>query len=158
MTFQQLIDNNRFQVSELLRQHHITYTNTQDGIRKAFDMHGDAFGIKLINILSKGNGSKTSNASTDTSDPNFIGPPVDTSGITGSDTSSSSDSGAFSLWGQLLSYVGKTGTTYQDFMGKINGTSSTSTSTTPANNLTWLYVGGGILALVVILILLFSKK
>lgn len=156
MNIEQLLQNNRFAVAELLRQNHITYTDIREGIRKGYEMQGDSFAIKLVNIISKDVSGW--DPATDTGPPPPDGS-VETENGTIVPDSGSGSRNFWDTWGNVLNYVGKTGSTYQQFMQNLSGTATNgprSTYTTQGSNLTWLYIGGGILLLIIVLILIFK--
>ena len=157
MNIDLLLSKNQFAVSELLRQNHILYSDIKQGIKLGYERYGQSFAIKLINILSKDQNLSNSSDDTEMGPEAPPGSYVNDNGVTvvpGSEGSSN----FWSTWGNLLGFVGKTGSTYNQFMKDISGTSTEQTQYNyQGSNLTWLYWAGGLLLLIILLILIFKK-
>lgn len=158
MNIDLLLSKNQFAVQELLRQNHILYSDIKQGIKLGYERHGESFAIKLINILSKD--QNLSNSSDNTMGPEAPqGSWVDDNGVTHVPGADGGSGNFWNIWGNLLGYVGQTGSTYNQFMKDISGTSSPEQSqyNYEGSKLTWLYWAGGLLLLIILLILIFKK-
>ncbi len=155
MEINQLLQQNSFAVNELLRQYNIIAPDMATGIKNAYSAYGEKFMIKLVNQLSGRSAISGFDPSTDMGPP---APPGSTvvDGITQVQDQASAQ--FWQIWSNVLSYVGQTGTTFQNLKQNITGTTTTDVPyTNEGTNMTWLYIGGGLLAVVILLILIFKK-
>lgn len=154
--FDKSIQNKQSQVAMLLRRYRVVGPPTSATVLNAARIHGPAFQQKLVRELA---GPGVSNFGGSESDPNFIGPPQDTSGIQGTSTTGGGGK-ALQIWNTILGVVGSTGQTVADFRNNIgaNGNQPQVVNyEVPAKKNYTLYIVG-IIAVIIVLVVWYLKK
>lgn len=157
---QEVLNKNRFAVSELLRRYNVPGKVDMKTIERAYNSHGEPFMLKLLNIITPDESSfseliqpRTGLISSSTTQTALM--PM-------KPAATASEGKAWTFWDKLLNAVGNTGKTIGQFKTDIAKTAGEPDYTpeqivTQENNKKTLYLVAGGLVAVILLILILKK-
>lgn len=152
MNIENELYNHSFQVRELLRQHHVIGPVNIATINKAHALHGERFMMKLMKILVPDNFTGLGSVVT---------APATQQAFEYNQNLTEQNTGKFwKFWNNLLGATAATGQTIGNFRTDVSGMGNqqqyyAQMADTRQKNI--MFVGAGLLVLVLVIILLFKK-
>jgi len=160
---EQVLQENSFKIAHLLRRHHVYGTPNMETIKKAHDQHGEAFMLKLMEIIVPENSNFTELIKPKTA---LLSSNINTTTLATSANPANAAPAAngkfWDFWQNLLNGVGATGQALGQFKTDVTGANATTPEViqqqaAAANQARTLYIVAGAFVALVIIILLIRK-